>query len=122
MNGDDVGLEIRCSTEGGGALLHLAGELDLRSAPHLRAAIVDVLGEAPVATPRTLVVDLSRLTYADSAGLSMLVAAYKRAASQGGSVRLRSPRPTLRRLLRVSGLDTIFDIEEPTGPEGGPAG
>lgn len=109
---DDLGLVIEREVAGdGNALLRLVGELDLRSAPHLRAAIVEVLGDRPAVGEPQLVVDLQGLIYADSAGLSMLVAAHKRLASDGGELLLRSPGANVARLLEVSGLDTVLRID-----------
>lgn len=117
LHDEELGLEIEREVEDdGNALLRLVGELDLRSAPHLRAAIVEVLGDRPAVGEPHLVVDLQGLSYADSAGLSMLVAAHKRLANDGGELLLRSPGPNVARLLEVSGLDTVLRIER--SPEG----
>lgn len=116
---DDLGLVIEREVVGdGNALLRLVGELDLRSAPHLRAAIVEVLGDRPAVGEPQLVVDLEGLSYADSAGLSMLVAAHKRLASDGGELLLRAPGANVARLLEVSGLDAVLRIDASPGDAG----
>lgn len=113
MTVEDVGLRVDREVDPAGAvLIRLDGELDLRSAPHLRAAMVEVFADHPPDGTPEVVIDLSGLSYADSAGLSMLVAAHKRADGGGGAVRLRSPSRSLRRLLEISGLDQLFVIDE----------
>jgi anti-anti-sigma factor len=122
MSLDDVGLRVeRLLDPDGAVVLRLDGELDLRSAPHLRAVIVEVFSDTRGTAP-TLVIDLAALTYADSAGLSMLVATHKRARADGGTFRLRAPRSDLRRLLEVSALDQLFEIEDAAATSTGRGG
>jgi anti-sigma B factor antagonist len=57
-----------------------------------------------------LILDLGEITYIDSAGLSVLVAAYTSVRKQGGDVMLlRLPRG-VHQLLQVTRLVTIFEI------------
>lgn len=44
----------------------------------------------------------------DSAGLGLLVEAYKQSHHLRGSFALAGIRPPVRRLLQVTGLDTVF--------------
>ena len=87
----------------------VAGELDLAGAPRLHQVLARVLGA--LRRPDVLVVDVSLLTLLSAAGLTVLYGAHELAADTG--VRLRivtGPRPsTARRILRVTGLDSVFD-------------
>lgn len=58
-----------------------------------------------------LVLNLSDVPSVDSAGLGILVAAYKRARGSGGSVVLLNPTAELRELISVYAL-TFFDVYE----------
>jgi anti-sigma B factor antagonist len=51
------------------------------------------------------VADLDRVSFIDSAGLSALVGAAKRAAACGGGLQVVCARPRTRQLLRLTGLD-----------------
>jgi anti-anti-sigma factor len=52
-----------------------------------------------------LIVDLNRVTFIDSTGLGVLVAAARRAAAHGGSLHAVCSRPQTRKLLWLTGVD-----------------
>lgn len=97
------------------SLVRLVGEIDLDSAPRLRRALRRA---APEATSE-LVVDLSGVTFMDCSGLGELLDAR---AHLGGGLHLRGVPQRVRDLLRLAGLDGVFDIaddvaaETPDGP------
>lgn len=103
-NGD---LDVAVTVGDGRIVLHLAGELDLATAPRLRMAI-DGHRDPAIAT---LVLDLARLTFIDSSGLHEIVVALKRQRESGGDLLLRHPSPSTRRVLDIVGLSTIITIE-----------
>jgi anti-sigma B factor antagonist len=84
------------------------GQLDLETAPRLRAAL-----EALIESGRTrIVVDLGRLTFCDSIGLSTLVVAHRTCEAAGGFFRLARPSPFLLNLLTVVGVrDAVHTYE-----------
>ena len=57
---------------------------------------------------RRIIVDLSRLTAIDAAGIGELVRALNVAAAAGGALRVVQPQARVRRLLRVAGLIEIL--------------
>jgi anti-anti-sigma factor len=73
-----------------------AGEIDLASAPELRAALERVTGR--------VVVHLDEVTYLDSSGIAVLVAQQHRLASDHGGLVLRRPNAIVRRTLELTGL------------------
>jgi anti-sigma B factor antagonist len=78
----------------------LAGELDPHTAPLLQAEIDGVLDTEGT----DLVLDLSELGFVDSSGLRVLISAQHQLAAQGGTLVLRAPSETVRRLLEITGL------------------
>ncbi len=86
--------------------VHLVGELDLSTAPLLREGLRRLLADGS----GDVTLDMSRLDFIDSTGLSVLVGAYKRAREHGRGMVLRSPQPSARKVLEISGLDTVFPI------------
>lgn len=80
--------------------ISLAGELDPHTAPLLQTEIDRVLD----AEGTDLVLDLSELGFVDSSGLRVLIAAQHQLAEQGGTLVLRTPSETVRRLLEITGL------------------
>jgi anti-sigma B factor antagonist len=90
--------------EGDAAVLVVRGEVDLSSAPQLRQRL---LGLA-TGGPRTVVVDLTGVSFIDSTGLGVLVSALKRLRAEGGDLRLAVDRPQIAKVLEITGLDTVF--------------
>ncbi len=101
------GLRVQ-SMDGDGTLL-LEGELDLATVPRLRRAFEE---HRPAAGDLTL--DVSRLSFIDSSGLQELLDLS--AMLGAGTIVLRKPSSSLRKLLRITGLDHTDRIKfEPEG-------
>jgi anti-sigma B factor antagonist len=95
-------------TDGGRSVcLALRGELDYGKTTLLNLRLRPVLS----APPEHLVLDVSELTFCDSAGLAVLMSAYQRLGQLGGDLRLRGARASLRRVMRITGLDALFIVE-----------
>jgi anti-sigma B factor antagonist len=86
--------------------LALSGELTYVTADQLAQRL---LPRITAAQPHILL-DASDLTFCDSAGLSVLVRAYRQAHAHGGEVRLRGASRTLRRTLELTGLQALFGL------------
>lgn len=81
--------------------VHLAGEVDLAAAPRVETAIDEALdGEGGV----DVTIDLDGVTFLDSTGLRVLVAAHGRCAGQGRSLTLVNPSTAVSRILEITGL------------------
>jgi anti-anti-sigma factor len=89
------------------------GEVDLDTAPRLRAVIDEALAQSP-----RLVIDLSRTSFIDSTGLALLLEAHSRLGGRPESVVVRSPSVAASHLLRVSGVDRIVTIEHGAATSG----
>jgi anti-anti-sigma factor len=80
----------------------LEGELDLAAKPVLDEAIVAALEPGPV---ETVIVDLTRVTFADSTTMTWLVQADTRTKAAGGRlVAVAGPGP-VREVLHMTGID-----------------
>jgi anti-sigma B factor antagonist len=78
----------------------LTGELDIGSAPEVE----QVLHRVEADEPSSLTIDLRGLTFMDSTGLRMLVAADKRAREESRTLQIiRGPAP-VQRILDLTGL------------------
>jgi anti-anti-sigma factor len=84
------------------------GALDLATAGRLR----DEIQQRRSRGIRQLVVDLSRVGFVDSIGISLLVTTHNRLKEDGASMRLIAPR-RLQELLRLTGLTAILKPEDP---------
>ena len=106
-------LGITTDRRGPRIVLRLRGELDVSNLDRLRQVLDRLLESGPQA----VVVDLAKLTFADCGSLSVLVSAHQRLARQGQGLILTDPQPLVRRLLAVTGLDTVFSLGDPDGLE-----
>jgi anti-anti-sigma factor len=88
------------------ALVMLDGELD--------ASTVHLLYEQLAALAREgtmhVALNLAELDFIDSTGLSVIVAEHKRVEAMGGELIVFSPRPNVRRLLELTGLDEYLNV------------
>jgi anti-sigma B factor antagonist len=112
----ETGLRIEPSQKGQAAVLHVAGDVDAANAHLLRdAVIVAIDGGVPV-----VVVDLTNVGYVDSVGLGTLVVSLKRAAEQRTALRLVVTSPQIEKVLKITGLLSVFDIysDQPSAIEG----
>jgi anti-sigma B factor antagonist len=79
-------------------------EVDITNATELRTALL----EASADGPGTLVVDMTRTLFCDSAGLHALVGAHRRAVSEGGAVLLAVTGEPVLRILALTGLGAVI--------------
>ena len=79
-------------------------EIDITNAEGLRAA----LGQAAGDGYETLVIDLTRTRFCDSAGMHALVDAHKRARAEGGQVLLAVSGAAVPRILEITGIDRVL--------------
>lgn len=99
-------LEPEVRRAGTHALVLLSGELDISTVPKLYEQFAQLAHEGV----SHVSIDLSRLTFVDSTGLSLLVTEHKRAKALGGELILFSPQPHVRRIIEVTGLEAVLTI------------
>jgi anti-anti-sigma factor len=108
---EDFRLWVDASPNGdASATIRLAGELDITSTKAARRAVAEL---AP-ATPR-IVVDLSRITFCDVAGLRILLALQQQAKDAGTDLILYYLHRSVRRIAELAGM-------RPPVPPGGTDG
>lgn len=83
------------------------GEIDYSSLEPLRQALLD----ARVAGVDEIVVDLADVTFFDSQGLAVILYAHQRQRSVGGRLVLRNLQEGTRRLLDVTNLTTVIEVD-----------
>src|ERR1700756_1986744 len=82
-------------------VLRLKGEIDLHVSPALTQSL-DAMTEKK---PERIVIDLSRATYIDSAGLAALILAMQTVQAYGGRFFLTGLHETMRSIFDTSRLD-----------------
>jgi anti-anti-sigma factor len=87
-----------------GPVLTIDGDLDAVTAPEVLTEIENL----NVERGQLLVVNLERVTFCDSSGISALIAARNLAQAAGGSIALAAVPAQLARTLGMLGLDSFF--------------
>ena len=98
---------IDVSEESGTLILRIGGELDLASRPLVEPAVM-----AAIPTAYRVVLDLRDLTFCDSTGIAMFVAAHERAEAEGTTLVLGNLGAPVARVLGVTGVDQILNVTE----------
>ena len=87
-------------------VLRLEGDIDLHVSPVVTESLTAMISKEP----KRIVVDLSRATYIDSAGLAVLIIAMQEVEAYGGKFFLSGLSEPIRSILETSRLDRTFRI------------
>ena len=87
-------------------VLEVGGEIDVYTAPTLRARLVALVD----AGATSIIVDLSRVEFLDSTGLGVLVGGLKRVRAHDGSLDLVCTQERILKIFRITGLTKVFGI------------
>ena len=90
----------------GFAVVAVAGELDVYTVPNLRAAFDEIVAHG---ADRSVVVDMTQVSFMDSTGIGALVSGRRRLA-EGAQLRLVSTQPNVTKLFALTGLTKVFPI------------
>lgn len=100
-------MDMKLSKTAEATVVALSGEVDLSQSPALRKALMDLMFEK-----RTVVVDLSGVTYIDSSGIAGLVEAYQMARKNATGFTLAAASDPVRRVLQLARLDKVFAMAD----------
>ncbi len=88
----------------GSRIVVLRGELDMSNVQHLKNVFAQLDGAGP------LVIDLSDLTFVDSAGLNAIAIHGRRLIETDVPLHIVVTRPAIRKLFAVTRLDQYFTL------------
>jgi anti-sigma B factor antagonist len=91
---------------GEAAVITLPAEIDIANADQIREDLLLTLNRGAA----TLVVDMGETTFCDSAGVSALVRAFKRASANRTQMRLVVGARGVQRVLSITGVDHLIDV------------
>ena len=98
-------LELSCRTDADGyQVVTVTGELDIATAEQAYAYISGIIDDQPTAVS----VDLGGVTFCDASGLGVLARIARHARQAGRQLRLTSARPSVLKIMRITGLDRAF--------------
>lgn len=98
-------MSYKVSTDGGYAIVHLTGDIDLSCSPEARKLILECL-----AAGKNTLVDLSGVTYIDSSGIASLVEGYQTARKKNLQFGLLAVSEPAMSVLELARLDKVFPI------------
>ena len=93
-------------------VLEVQGEVDVHTSPELRAVVDAVIDRGH----RSVVLDLAKLRFMDAAGLAVIAHAAVRLRPSGARLTIRSPSAMVARILDITGLTAVVDLEHPVPP------
>ena len=96
-------LSLRTGTNGY-QVVSVAGELDIATADQAYSYITEVIDGRPA----PVTVDLSGVTFCDASGLGALARLARHARAAGRQFMLTSARPSVLKIMRITGLDRAF--------------
>jgi anti-sigma B factor antagonist len=107
---DQPGFQAEIVANAPAMVVRVTGELDVATAPSLRV-LLDLAAEHA----RRIVVDMERVEFIDSTGLSVLLLAAQRARASNGEFVVRNPTPVARRVFDLLSLNGQLPIEHGPG-------
>lgn len=99
-------LDLTTETAGATVRLALTGELDIAGVARVEQELERIEQESPA----TIVLDLRALTFMDSTGLRVIVAADSRAREQERRLVIVRGSDTVQRIIRMTRLDERLEI------------
>jgi anti-sigma B factor antagonist len=110
---ESVQLKLSCRTdEDGYQVISVTGELDIATAEQAYTYISEIID----GWPAPVKVDVAGLTFCDASGLGVLARLARHARQAGQQLRLISARPSLIKIMRITGLDGMFPELRPSVP------
>lgn len=88
------------------AVLRVAGEIDVYTAPELRQRVIHLLDNGSL----HIIADLCGVDFLDSTGLGALVGSLKRLRMRGGSLKLVTGGGRILQIFRITGLTHAFAL------------
>jgi anti-sigma B factor antagonist len=102
-----MSIEISAREANGVVIIDVSGRITLgEGASVLRNAIRDLTSRGH----NKILLDLDHVTYIDSVGLGMLVSGFTTVRSQGGQLKLLNLTRSVKDLLTITKLVTIFEV------------
>jgi anti-sigma B factor antagonist len=86
----------------------LRGEVDVATVDQVRVALADAIA----GRPRSVVVDMTDLSFIDSTGLGALIFGFQRCRDEGIAFQLARPSRGVRQILVLSGLLEVVELAD----------
>ena len=111
MNAGVLNFDLESQVDGDRAIVTVIGDFDLQVAQR----VVNELARVEAGEPSLLIIDLSRVSFLDSAGMGVIAAAQARATEGGRELAVVRPPYSVRRAFEVSGFGEVINVVDDIG-------
>ena len=98
---------IEVSESGTSLVLRIGGELDAASRTSIEPEVM-----AATMSASSVIMDLDAMTFCDSSGIAMFIAAQTNATARSTALAIRNLRPPVRRVFEIAGIDSLIELVE----------
>ena len=91
---------------GTSVVVELTDRFDVVTAPEIKSELIDAVNDGA----RTIIIDLSQVSFLDSSGVGALVAIHKALEHEGGQLRLAALPKQAHLVLRLTQLESLFSL------------
>jgi anti-anti-sigma factor len=106
LNALVLNFELESRVEADRAIVTVRGDFDLQVAQR----VVDELAKVEAGEPALLIIDVSRVSFLDSAGMGVIAAAQARATENGRELAVVRPPYSVRRAFEISGFGDVITV------------
>lgn len=99
-------LTVDVQKKDGFAVVKVAGEVDVFTAPKIREQLIDLVEKGD----HNIIVSLEAVDFLDSTGLGVLVAGLKRVKMHEGTLSVICTKEKILKIFRITGLTKVFPI------------
>ena len=100
---------VESASGGDTPILTMDGDVDIATEQDWRRRGTELLEQHP--TMRDVVVNMARVSFIDSRGMSVLIDLHATALKRGGKLTLQAVPQRVVKALSVAGLDQVFQVE-----------
>jgi anti-anti-sigma factor len=104
-------LEDEAKVRGSALVVQIVGALDAETLPDIGHEIMTAVGSG-----NEVVLDAAELSFCDSHGIGLLIAAAAKARALGTLLAIRDLRPPIRHLFEITGLDHEIELLPKASP------
>lgn len=97
-------MNVRFKRDGIALIAIIEGEIDHHTSRILKDRIDSKFIIEPV---KDLILDLSNVTFMDSAGIGLITGRMKKVTSVGGKMSIKNPKSEIIKMLRMSNIDKL---------------
>lgn len=105
-------MQLEFEKKENGLWVGVSGELDMTNADRFRDELQKAIN---LSTSRNLLLDFSDVKFIDSSGLGVILGRYRELQPFGGEIKILGVSPHVYRVLHLSGLTKIIEVQQSRG-------